>query len=149
MSDETVPPAPGVPPCSVESEIPSAAVVRRVLLIDDDPDIVEVTLLALRASGFVAESCLDPSLALPTAVAFCPDLVLLDAMMPAVDGPEVLRRLRADPQTAAVPVVFITARIDADAVLEYLELGAAAVIGKPFDPLTISARLGAITGRLG
>ena len=122
---------------------------RRVLLIDDDPDILEVTLLALRAEGFVAESCRESTHAVATALAFRPDLILLDAMMPVVDGAAVLRRLRAEPETAAIPVVFVTARVDADAVREYRHLGAAAVIGKPFDPLAISARLVAIADRLG
>ena len=149
MADNPVPSAPSVPPRSVEGGTTLPALVRRVLLIDDDPDIVEVTLLALRGSGFIAESCVDSSLALATAIAFRPDLVLLDAMMPGIDGPEVLSRLRAEPQTAAVPVVFVTARVDSLSASEYLQLGAASVIPKPFDPLTLPARIAAIVRGLG
>ena len=118
-------------------------------MIDDDLDILEVTVLALRTAGFTVESCSDPSEAVSAALTFRPDLVLLDAMMPALDGPEVLRRLRSEAGTRAIPVVFVTARVDSDAVSEYRQLGAAAVIGKPFDPPAFLAELKALAERLG
>jgi two-component system, OmpR family, response regulator len=123
--------------------------VPRILLVDDDPDILEVALLALRAGGFVAEACADSRRAVAAALAFQPQLVLLDAMMPVMDGVAVLREFRANPDTAAIPVVFLTARSDVDSVRQYLGLGARGVIAKPFDPLTICSRLAGILACLG
>ena len=120
---------------------PSSSLTRRVLVIDDDPDILEVMGVALGAAGFTVASCPDPSVAVTCALEFQPDLIVLDAMMPGIDGPEVLRRLRAQPEISSVPVVFVTARVDSEAVHDFVQSGAAAVIGKPFDPLLIAGQL--------
>jgi len=135
-------------PNSSDGQGPFAGAVR-ILLVDDDPDVLEVALLALRSGGFVAEACADSRRATATAEHFQPGLVLLDAMMPVMDGVAVLRELRANPVTAPTPVVFLTARSDLDSVRQYLALGARGVIPKPFDPLTICSRLTEILDHLG
>jgi two-component system OmpR family response regulator len=132
------------PSASPPDDPGAAPGVPRVLLVDDDPDILEIALVALRAGGFVAETCGDSCRAVAAAQDFKPQLVLLDAMMPVMDGTAVLRDLRANPATAAVPVVFLTARSDVDSVRHFMGLGARAVIAKPFDPLTICSRLAGI-----
>jgi len=111
---------------------------RRILLIEDDIDIQIVTRVALRdVEGFEVEVCGSGHEALETAPLFRPDLVLLDVMMPELDGPGTLRALRRIPQLAATPVIFITAKAQPDEVAEYHKMGALEVIVKPFDPMTL------------
>ena len=118
-----------------------------VLYIDDEPDIREVAAFALG---------LDPGLDVRTAGScaaalelladgcWIPDAILLDVMMPGLDGPGALARLREIPQLAGTPVVFITARAQAQERARLLGLGAVGVISKPFDPMTLAAELRAI-----
>lgn len=114
----------------------------RVLVAEDDPDILAVVALALgRAGGMEVTSCPDGSAALDQVLAVNPDLILLDVMMPELDGLETLARLRADPRTAAIPVVFMTARVHPRDLELYHARGAFAVIAKPFDPLTLAQQL--------
>ncbi|WP_449220123.1 response regulator [Tistrella mobilis] len=117
---------------------------RHVLLVEDEPDLRELVRLALSAVGRMEVTiCADGQAALETFNAGCHDLVLLDVMMPGMDGPETLRRLRLLPGGAAVPAVFLTARTRTD--LDGVDgVAAAAVIAKPFDPLTLAAELQAI-----
>jgi CheY-like chemotaxis protein len=121
----------------------------RVLYVDDEPDIREVALLSLRLdpeievhaveSGFAALSMLEKD-------KFLPDLVLLDVMMPGMDGPNTLALLREHASMRRTPVVFMTARAQGFECERLLELGAAAVISKPFDPMTLAKQLRAILG---
>ena len=110
----------------------------RILYVDDEPDIREVAQMALEL-----EEDLEVRLAasgaegLAEAAAWSPDLILLDVMMPQMDGPTVLEKLRADPATASIPVVFITARTQAQEVATLKALGALGVIAKPFDPMSL------------
>jgi CheY-like chemotaxis protein len=121
---------------------------QRVLIIDDDPDILAVTRITLRArGGFEVEVCQSGEKALATARRFAPDLILLDVMMPGIDGPTTLRALRGDPETAATPVVFMTAKVMKHETARYLDLGAAAVIAKPFDQRTLADELEEIARR--
>lgn len=113
----------------------------RLLLVDDDPDILELTLVVLRTNGFIVKACPDPRSTVLVAQSFRPHLILLDAMMPVMDGAAVLREIRTNPATAATPVVFLTARSDAESIRHFLLMGAQDVIAKPFDPLTICSRL--------
>lgn len=112
--------------------------IRKVLIVDDDEDIRVVSEMALRRIGsweaLVAGSGDE---ALAKARQERPDVILLDVMMPGVDGPTTMARLRADPATAAIPVIFLTARAQAHEVERYLELGAVGVIRKPFDVMTL------------
>jgi CheY-like chemotaxis protein len=114
-----------------------ASALRRILFVEDDPDIQVVATLALESlGGFSVLACGSGLEALSRFDEFAPDLVLLDVMMPGMDGPETLAELRRRPSD--VPVIFMTARVQTHEVLRYRELGAAEVIAKPFDPMTLA-----------
>src|ERR1700676_2298688 len=83
----------------------------RILHVDDEPDILEVVMLSLRRDReFTIRSCISGENAIAEAAEWAPDLILCDVMMPVMDGPATLVRLRANPRTATIPVVFMTAR---------------------------------------
>jgi CheY-like chemotaxis protein len=110
----------------------------RILYVDDEDDIREVATLALELdSGLTVRTCASGAEALDAAAAWQPDLILLDVMMPHMDGPTTLARLRDIPATASIPVVFITARTQAGEVEQFKSLGALGVLAKPFDPMTL------------
>ena len=119
----------------------------QVLIIDDETDIREVAQLGLELiGGWQVATASNGVDGVAEASRIRPDAILLDVMMPEVDGPETLRRLRVDPATASVPVIFLTARSQI-ADVEWLEgLGAAGVIPKPFDPLTLASDLTKVLG---
>lgn len=115
---------------------------EQILLVEDDDDIREVAELALSSSGgFEVATCGSGAEAHDAAAEFGPDLVLLDVMMPEVDGMTVLDELRDDPETASIPVVFLTARAQPDEVEQYRDRGVADVIVKPFDPVELPDRV--------
>ena len=115
---------------------------QRILFVEDDPDIQVVATMALEAlGGFHVLACGSGAEALSRFGEFAPDLVLLDVMMPGMDGPATLAALRRLPGAEATPVVFMTARVQAHEVALYREMGAAEVIAKPFDPMTLSANV--------
>lgn len=123
----------------------SRAELKRVLVIDDEPDILAVVAITLRARGGIeVETCTSGKDALDAARGFAPDLILLDVMMPGMDGPNTLEALRADTATAAIPVVFMTAKTLPQETERYRGLGAAAVLPKPFDQSTLVGDLQAI-----
>jgi two-component system, OmpR family, response regulator len=112
---------------------------QRILYVEDDPDIQVIAVMVLETiSGFTIEACSSGSEALTKAVAFKPDLILLDVMMPGMDGPETLKGLRGFAELALTPVVFMTAKVQPQEVEGYLKLGAVGVIAKPFDPMTLA-----------
>lgn len=118
---------------------------NRILYVEDDPDIQAIAVMVLESiHGFALESCSSGSEALQKAVPFKPDLILLDVMMPGMDGPETLKGLRVFPELANTPVVFMTAKVQPQEVEGYLNLGAVGVIAKPFDPMTLADELRAI-----
>ena len=88
--------------------------------------------------GFSVLACNSGAEALSRFAGFAPDLVLLDVMMPGMDGPATLAELRRLPSTGDVPVVFMTARVQAHEILRYREMGAVEVIAKPFDPMSLA-----------
>lgn len=111
----------------------------RVLLVDDEPDICEVAALSLELNAeFEVRTCLSGEAALGDAAAWRPDLILLDVMMPRMDGLATLRALRADPATARIPVIFVTARSQANEFAFCGEPGVLGVIVKPFDPMKLA-----------
>jgi two-component system, OmpR family, alkaline phosphatase synthesis response regulator PhoP len=112
-----------------------------LLLVEDDPDIQLVARAALRRDGFTVTTAADGPTALAQSRQQPPDVVLLDWMMPGMDGPEVCRRLKEDPATAAIPVIFLTARSQQAEIDRGLSLGAVGYILKPFDALTLGARV--------
>lgn len=120
----------------------------RVLYVEDEPDIQVVARLALEVlGGFTVEICSSGEEAMVCAPDFKPQLILLDVMMPGIDGPTTLGRLRVLPQFAATPVVFMTAKVQPDEVARYKELGAVDVIPKPFDPMTLAGKVQSIWER--
>ena len=120
-------------------------VLERILYVEDEPDIQEIARLALEVAGdFTVEVCDSGQAALDLAESFRPDLILLDVMMPDMDGPATLAALRATPHGAKVPVIFMTAKVQPQEVKGYRDLGVLDVIAKPFDPMTLSQRIHAI-----
>jgi CheY-like chemotaxis protein len=113
----------------------------KVLIIDDDPDIRLIVRVSLSRHGFtVAEAASGPD-GLRAARDDRPDVIVLDVMMPEMDGPATLRALLADPAVAGIPVVFLTAKAMRSEVDRLRALGAAGVLLKPFDPLSLAAEL--------
>jgi CheY-like chemotaxis protein len=111
---------------------------RSVLLVDDDPSIRTVAEMSLGKIGrFEVVVVGSGAEALVAVRAKRPDVILLDVMMPGMDGPTTLGRLRADAETASIPVIFLTAKVQNPEVERYLALGATGVIPKPFDPMTL------------
>jgi two-component system OmpR family response regulator len=124
------------------------SVPQRVMYVEDDPDIRAIAEIALQdVGGFTARLCESGAQALDVAPAFGPELVLLDVMRPGMDGPETLRALRELPGMAQVPVIFMTARLQRSEIDEYRALGAAGVIPKPFDPMTLAEQISEILAR--
>jgi diguanylate cyclase (GGDEF)-like protein len=124
------------------------ASLKRILIVEDEPDIQAIARLALEAvGGFSVAVCASGSEALAMAPAFAPDLILLDVMMPGMDGPTTLTALRALDATAGTPVIFITAKVQPQEVTRYKALGALDVIPKPFDPLALPATISALWQR--
>lgn len=117
----------------------------RVLLADDDPDIRLVARLALKRGGFDVTAVDSGPAVLEQVASVRPDVILLDWMMPGMDGAETCARLKADPATASIPVVFLTAR-PADSALAGA-LGAAGTLAKPFDPLVLARQVSDILAR--
>ncbi len=108
--------------------------IEKVMIVDDDDDIRVVTELAARRVGnWEVVSTASGLEALDLARSERPDVILLDAMMPELDGPATMARLREAPETAAIPVIFLTAKVQQHEIEGYLAQGAAGVICKPFD----------------
>ena len=118
---------------------------KRIFCVDDDDDILTIAKLCLEKIGGFEVTCVLRSVdALWTVRALHPDLILVDVMMPVVDGPTMLKRIREDETLRGIPVAFLTARVHNDEVREYLELGAAGVIAKPFDPTKLCEQVTSI-----
>ncbi len=118
----------------------------RVLVVDDDPTVAEVVVRYLQREGYTAESVGNGHGAIERAREQLPDLVVLDLMLPGIDGFEVYRRLRA---LAPVPVIMLTARGDEDDRVVGLELGADDYVAKPFSPRELTARVRSVLRRAG
>lgn len=115
---------------------------RRILLVEDDPDIQVVARLGLEIVGkFVVLVCSSGQEALQQAPEFNPDLILLDMMMPGMDGLSTLKALREIPQMTEVPVIILSAKVQTHEVAYYKQQGAVDVIAKPFDPMTLPATI--------
>jgi len=113
-----------------------------VFYIDDEPDIREIVELALGlVPGLIVRTCPSGTQALQELPLVMPDLVLLDVMMPGLDGPATLAKIREDERLRALPVIFMTAKALPQEVDRFLRLGAIGVISKPFDPILLGARV--------
>lgn len=120
----------------------------KILYVEDDPDIQTVARMALETIGsFTVQACDSGKTAVEAAPGFDPDLILLDVMMPEMDGPNTLQALRQIPGLEKTPVVFMTAKVMQSEIDRYKKLGAVDVIPKPFDPMTLAERIEAIWSR--
>lgn len=120
---------------------------RRVLLVDDEDDIREVAQLSLEmVAGWEVLTASSGAEALSRAAAEQPDAILLDVMMPAMDGPSTFRALQAHPETRSIPVVLLTAKVQLSDRKRFDDLGVAGVLSKPFDPMTLAGEVAALLG---
>jgi DNA-binding response OmpR family regulator len=117
---------------------------KRVLVCDDDPLLVDLVSHRLSSRGYDVTVAADGAEALQLMSESPPDALVLDAMMPVLDGYELLRRVREDPRTVTLPVIMLSARRQEQDVLSALELGASDYIVKPFIPEELVVRLGRV-----
>jgi diguanylate cyclase (GGDEF)-like protein len=130
--------APGAPQSAPAVRQP----LRTLVYADDEPDLRVIVQIALNlAQGLTVQTAESGEQALQLARELQPDLLLLDVMMPGLDGPATLQRLRADPAIARIPVIFVTAKATPENVARFRALGASAVIAKPFDPMQLAAQV--------
>lgn len=121
---------------------------KSILYVEDEPDIREIAKIAMEmVGGFSVVMCASGEEALRKADGVKPDLLLLDVMMPGMDGPTTLKALRRLPGLAQTPVIFMTAKIQPKEVEEYKAMGALDVIPKPFDPMMLAQTLRDIWNR--
>lgn len=119
-----------------------------ILCVDDEEDILHVAQMALEVvGGLRVSTCSNGIDAVRDAAVLRPDCILLDAMMPEMDGPATLQQLRQQPETRNIPIIFMTARVQPKEVQEYLALGAIGVIPKPFDPMLVTDEIKRIWDR--
>ncbi len=112
----------------------------RILHVDDESDIREVVEISLGLDPeFTTRSCSSGEEALTVAAEWLPDIILMDVMMPVMDGPTTLARLRENPATERIPVIFMTARAQTRELDRFRALGAIGVVPKPFDPMILAA----------
>jgi DNA-binding response OmpR family regulator len=119
----------------------------RVLVVEDDPDIAMLLARSLTRAGFAVDQMSSGADVLPTLRRSLPDLLLLDLLLPGLDGIEICRALRADRSTAALPIIMLTARAEESDRIVGLELGADDYITKPFSPNEVVARIRALLRR--
>ncbi len=122
---------------------------KKILVIDDEADITSLLSFNLKAKGFAVEAVNDPNQSIGVARSFLPDLVILDVMMPDLNGIQICRMLRADPKLKAVPVIFLTAKSEEADRIQGLEVGADDYVCKPFSPKELILRIQSILRRAG
>ena len=127
---------------------PSPKKNRRVLVVDDERDLTELITLNLQRNGYDALAAYDGHAAIKTARDEMPDVIVLDVMMPGVDGNEVTRQLKADPKTSGIPIIMLTAKSEETDVIVGLKLGADDYVTKPFSMKILLARIESLTRRL-
>lgn len=120
----------------------SVPVLNRILMVEDETDIRTLAQLSLEAvGGYTVALCSSGKEAIRVAPGFKPDLILLDVIMPEMDGPDTLRALRQIEEVAAIPIIFLTGKSKPAEITSFKDLGAAGVIAKPFDPLSLPLRV--------
>jgi CheY-like chemotaxis protein len=120
---------------------------HRILIIDDEDDIREVAALSLETvAGWDVAVASSGAQGLARAAEYNPDAILLDVMMPGMDGPTTFRALRKNPATAQIPVLLLTAKVQGNDQRRFADLGVEAVLFKPFDPMTLSSQIAGVLG---
>lgn len=120
---------------------------RRILIIDDEDDIRQVAALSLETvAGWEVLLANSGRQGIERAGAEQPDAILLDVMMPEMDGPTTFLQLHANPTTAHIPVLLLTAKVQGPDRRRFAGLGVAAILLKPFDPLTLAEQISAVLG---
>ncbi len=120
---------------------------RRVLIIDDEDDIREVASLSLEATAdWTILTASSGREGIKVAAAEKPDAILMDVMMPEMDGPTTFKHLQLNPETKGIPVVLLTAKVQGVDQRRFAGLGVAAILFKPFDPLTLAAQISEVLG---
>ncbi len=115
---------------------------KKILYVEDEPDIRDIAKLVLENVGGFEVAVVDGGQeALDMVEGFGPDMILLDAMMPGMDGPTTFQELRKLDATKRTPIAFLTAKLMESDVAAFLEMGAVGVIGKPFDPMSLSEQV--------
>jgi CheY-like chemotaxis protein len=121
--------------------------VRRILIIDDEEDIRAVAALSLEAvAGWTVTTASGGNEGIERAKEFQPEAILMDVMMPGLDGPTTFRKMQQTPEIAAIPVLLLTAKVQGVDQRRFADLGVAAVLFKPFDPLTLAAQISEALG---
>jgi CheY-like chemotaxis protein len=119
-----------------------SAVPRKILIIDDEDDIREVAALSLETvAGWEVIKASSGAQGVARAAEHRPDAILLDVMMPGMDGPATFRELRRNPDTAGIPVLLLTAKVQGNDQRRFADLGVEAVLFKPFDPLMLPSQI--------
>ena len=118
---------------------------NKILYVEDEPDIQAVAQIALEGvGGFALHICSSGQEALEVFESFAPDMLLLDVMMPGMDGPSTLKAIREYSKGSDIPAIFMTAKVQPAEVAEYKALGAMDVIPKPFDPMMLAEQVRSI-----
>jgi two-component system phosphate regulon response regulator PhoB len=120
---------------------------KKILVVDDESDVADLVAYHLKAKGFAVETVNDPNRSIGIARSFLPDLVILDVMMPELNGIQICRMLRADPKLQQVPVIFLTAKVEEHDRIQGLETGADDYICKPFSTKELVLRVQSILRR--
>jgi len=120
---------------------------KRILIVDDEPDIREVVQVSLETvSGWQVITAESGDEGIARAKQEKPDAILLDAMMPNMDGPVTFQKLQADPSTKQIPVIMFTAKVQQADRKRFAEMGVKEIITKPFDPMKLGSQIAAILG---
>jgi CheY-like chemotaxis protein len=120
---------------------------RRILIIDDEDDIREVAALSLESvAGWQVTTACSGAEGMKVAAAEQPDAILMDVMMPAMDGPTTYREMQKIPEISHIPVILLTAKVQGVDQRRFAGLGVTAVLFKPFDPLTLAEQMSAALG---
>lgn len=135
------------PDSSFTPPVNAAPRLNHILVVDDHQDVVDLVRYNLTKAGFAVSECSDGLSALEEVRTNRPDLIVLDLMMPEMDGMTVFRNLRQNPETADIPIIMLTARGTAEERVEGLELGADDYLGKPFSPKELVLRVQGILRR--
>lgn len=120
---------------------------KRILVVDDEDDIREVASMSLETiSGYAVITARSGVEAIRLAQTEHPDAILLDVMMPEMDGPSTFRQLQSMPETSSIPVILLTAKVQANDRAKFASMGVAGVLPKPFDPMTLGAQVAEVLG---